>query len=837
MPVTQLLFSAIPLIALLCNIFLFFTLWTAKKSYVVYAFMALLLSFIMWTAGSLFMRMELFPGVAFWWSVSITGIFLVPYLYFVLTCAYSNVKATFLNALWGILTAIMVVLNLLGVFISSPYVSTVAGEHIFHFDVHWPSVFPIVIALCIFFSIARVISKNLRNGSMHKLHFKPLMIGIVIMLFGISLNMIPTLSTLPFDTLACALHAMCIYYALYKKRVYALSQITSRGASYLVSVLFTIIILIISFGTVNKYFDLFFHEFAEYMSMVIAILYSLCGILISNLFNLLHKALFIKDQIELENKLKTFSLAINKTLQLSEIVVTYLDFLRDTTPAVQIHVCLHSPEEKCYRSTADLTSLNKRFMLRDDNSLVQWMQEHDRAILYSEFTQTTYFKSMWESEKQTLNGLGASLMLPIKCDGVLVGLTFLSEKINRRSYTYDEINFLESVVSIVSIAVKNANLYETIHREAQRDSLTGLYNRRYFNKRLEEDFQRSRSHSISAILFNLDDFRLYNELYGSGEGDRVLQHFAQILQSTVGNRGTVARYGGKEFAAILPFCGAATAEEMANRVRESFVGYLDQANGSTQKFLTFSAGICAYPTSAANPDQLLSYANLAVYTVKKNGKNRILTYTRSTGADDAMTVKSKASIVQEYTSTIYALTAAIDAKDHYTFSHSQCVSSYAAQLAAASGLSEEHVEIIRQAGLLHDIGKIGIPDSILTKEGKLSPEEFKIMRQHVERSIEMIRHLPSLDYVIPVVLSHHERFDGKGYPRGIAGENIPIGARCLNIVDSFDAMVSRRSYKATMPVEAALNEIRVNLGKQFDPELGLLFISMIESQQINVVSY
>jgi HD-GYP domain-containing protein (c-di-GMP phosphodiesterase class II) len=101
----------------------------------------------------------------------------------------------------------------------------------------------------------------------------------------------------------------------------------------------------------------------------------------------------------------------------------------------------------------------------------------------------------------------------------------------------------------------------------------------------------------------------------------------------------------------------------------------------------------------------------------------------------------------------------------------------------------------------------------------------------------MIRHLPSLDYVIPVVLSHHERFDGKGYPRGIAGEAIPIGARCLNIVDSFDAMISRRSYKEVMPLESALNEIRSNLGKQFDPELGLLFVSMVESEQIKIVSY
>jgi putative nucleotidyltransferase with HDIG domain len=158
-------------------------------------------------------------------------------------------------------------------------------------------------------------------------------------------------------------------------------------------------------------------------------------------------------------------------------------------------------------------------------------------------------------------------------------------------------------------------------------------------------------------------------------------------------------------------------------------------------------------------------------------------------------------------------------------------------IAEHAGLDKDHVEIIRQAGLLHDIGKIGIPDAILTKSGKLTSDEFVIMRQHVERSIEMIRHLPSMDYVIPTVLGHHERFDGRGYPRGIQGEDIPIGARCMAIADSFDAMVSRRSYKDAMSVENALNEIMNNLGTQFDPKLGALFVRLVKDGNIIVENY
>ena len=144
------------------------------------------------------------------------------------------------------------------------------------------------------------------------------------------------------------------------------------------------------------------------------------------------------------------------------------------------------------------------------------------------------------------------------------------------------------------------------------------------------------------------------------------------------------------------------------------------------------------------------------------------------------------------------------------------------------------MEIVRQAGLLHDIGKIGTPEAILSKSGRLTDEEYTIIKQHVEASTAMIRYLPSMDYVIPSVLGHHERWDGKGYPRGIAGEQIPIGARCLCLADSFDAMVSRRSYKEALSLARALHEIETNLGTQFDPHLGKLFIELVRSGKMPV---
>ena len=181
------------------------------------------------------------------------------------------------------------------------------------------------------------------------------------------------------------------------------------------------------------------------------------------------------------------------------------------------------------------------------------------------------------------------------------------------------------------------------------------------------------------------------------------------------------------------------------------------------------------------------------------------------------------------------MTAAIDAKDHYTFSHSTNVAYYATALATTLGMNEDMVEIIRQAALLHDVGKIGIPEYILNKAERLTDEEYETIKGHVEASIDIIRHLPSLDYVIPAVIGHHERYDGKGYPRRIAGEDIPLTARILCVADSFDAMTSKRCYKKAFSLNVAREKLLQDAGKQFDPNLVVKFVECLDNGTISLV--
>lgn len=370
--------------------------------------------------------------------------------------------------------------------------------------------------------------------------------------------------------------------------------------------------------------------------------------------------------------------------------------------------------------------------------------------------------------------------------------------------------------------MKNSRLYEKAYEEARRDELTGLLNRKCFLETLQEQVEQIKGNSLALVILNVDDFKLFNQLYGNREGDAALRRVAGIIEASVGDHGFVARYGGKEFAMILPNYDIYSAKNLTENICTQVKNLNAKTENYAMKMLTLSCGICALPYTASTMDELI-YNAVMVYSVGE---------TALRGRTIGGIYKNDA--YSEYASMIYALTAAIDTKDHYTFSHSKNVAYYAGELARAMGLNQECIEIVKEAGLLHDIGKIGIREDILNKPGKLTSEEYEIVKGHVENSIGIIRHLPSLDYVIPAVIGHHERYDGKGYPRRIEGEDIPIMARILCIVDSFDAMISMRSYKDAIPVNQALRILEEEAGYQFDPGLVPIFVKLIEESRVEL---
>ena len=284
------------------------------------------------------------------------------------------------------------------------------------------------------------------------------------------------------------------------------------------------------------------------------------------------------------------------------------------------------------------------------------------------------------------------------------------------------------------------------------------------------------------------------------------------------------RVGSNEFLISVPETGSKTLVALAEKLT-----YAVQENGldkpQVMQPITFSVGVAWYPGLASDAPDLFQKAKRAAFYAKQNGKNRIQVYEGNIDEER----RNKGIGYEQVAPTVYALVAAIDAEeDSFTFQHSTNVSQYAVLLAQKLGLPGDDIQTVKVAGLLHDIGKIGIPESILKKAGKLTNEEYEIMKSHVQKSIEMIHYLPNMNYVIPAVVSHHERYDGKGYPRGLKGEEIPLLGRILAVCDSFDAMISKRAYKEALSVEYAMGELEKNKGTQFDPEAADAFIELIK---------
>jgi len=384
----------------------------------------------------------------------------------------------------------------------------------------------------------------------------------------------------------------------------------------------------------------------------------------------------------------------------------------------------------------------------------------------------------------------------------------------------DEIGLLQTVFNEMSAALRGSQ--ERLLALIDADPLTGLDNHRRFQERLEQEAKRcARSgERLSLLLLDLDHFGQYNQRHGHGAGDLAVHDVAEALQGCLSGVAIAARYAGEEFAVLLPQTDLAQAEALGELIRETVAG-LDHG-------LTLSVGCAEFGTHTTEGEGLVLAAELAVSRAKQLGRNRVCRFDSLPGADsNADPYQLHRFLKDESLATIQALAAAVDAKDPYTQGHSQRVAEYAVSLAKRAGLTEDEVVLAHTTGTLHDVGKIGVPDAILKKPGRLEPEERQIMETHPALGEVIVRKAPKLVASLPGVRHHHERWDGRGYPDGLRGERIPRLARILALADTFDAMTSDRPYRKGMSWGTALDEIARSAGTQFDPELAPIFVNLM----------
>lgn len=824
----------IPAFALFAYSFMFVALSAAKKNKTIIIFMVMLVSFILFSAGSLLMRLMVFPGVSFWCNVSIGGMFMIPFLYYCFICDFVGYKGYFQRNVFFVMTVVILILNFTNALFSEATVhSNGMGQAEFIFEAKWPIIIPVILVFWVVIALLKIIFQSIKNNERTLVDYAPIIIGISILALGTTLATIPQIGKYPLDTLAGIINACCLFYVLYRRRLFNITFVMSRGTAYTLTIGLIIVFFLYFVNPLEALILQRFPQFSEYSTPIIVLLFSMFTMGVYTTSKKFLDVLIVREETKQTQQLKAYSTAISKTIQLEELSKLMIELIQENVDVEKIYLCLRKEDEKCFKAMYSINVLHsKQLSIPFDSPCLKWLDVRQQSSTVQEFKRSVWYKSLWEKEKVQLEQYHIACFVPMYSDNVLVGIVALSQKEKGNRYTQDNLMFLDFVASISAIAIKNAQLYEEIYKKASHDNLTGLLNREFFFGKMEKLYKDCLNSSLALVLFNLDDFSLYNELYGRNEGDKALQGVAEILQSTSKN-GVCARYGNKEFALLLPDCDIKTAKNAAEMVKNQLKKGFNEAQEQWEKNLTVSVGICVYPYAAGNLQELINHTEMAVFNAKQNGKNRIVCYTmelqpflkkEENGTDE------KPRVYAQYASTIYALTAAIDIKDHYTFNHSNNVADYAAKLAIAKGLNEEHVELIKEAALLHDIGKIGIPENILNKTSALTKEEYEIMKQHVENSISIIRHLPSLNYVIPAVLGHHERWDGTGYPRGIKKEDNPIAARCLGIADAYDAMTTKRSYRDPMPKEVALKQILEGAGTQFDPELAQLFVDIMENE-------
>lgn len=382
---------------------------------------------------------------------------------------------------------------------------------------------------------------------------------------------------------------------------------------------------------------------------------------------------------------------------------------------------------------------------------------------------------------------------------------------------------LERFASLVSMAIANAEAHARLRDLASIDHLTGLASRHVFQDALSRETGVALEHGghLSLALMDFDDFKMVNDQLGHHVGDRVLAGIARALQEQSPEDATLARLGGDEFAWLMPGLNAAGATAVVERAQQQLRA-LDLGSGVGQ---TLSAGVCDLARAQGEPAELYRMADGALYAAKRSRRGSCMIYAPEMETPASAEERRKQLERSRGLQAVRALARAVDARDPQTHSHSERVAALSAALAENAGWAPGERERLYEAALVHDVGKIGVPDALLRYPGRLDEEQMAIIRTHAAMGAEIAAGLLDDDQV-SWVRHHHERWDGAGYPDRLPGIYVPEGARIMSVADSFDAMVSDRPYRAGLTVAEAVNEIRVQAGRQFDPELARAFVAM-----------
>ncbi len=370
------------------------------------------------------------------------------------------------------------------------------------------------------------------------------------------------------------------------------------------------------------------------------------------------------------------------------------------------------------------------------------------------------------------------------------------------------------------------HLVTQLSSAASIDVLTSLPNRREFETKLRQEVARAKRVGIEfgLVWLDLDRFQAINDAAGHHAGDRLLEQVAQLMRREVRESDTLARLGGDEFGVIVPEAAQVDTYLLAERLRKSIREALEDGPNR----LTVSAGVAIHGRHGSTPQELTTAAEQALLAAKRLGRDRTVIFSDEVASNLLELGLGAANELPTSLETILSLAELVDVNQMGSARHSQVVGRYAEAMGEKLGLYPDDVQRLRLAGILHDVGKIGVRGSILAKPGPLTAAEMEEMRGHPEIGARIARNAGLSDIALWIG-THHERPDGRGYPLGLSGREIPLEARILAVGDAYEAMTNDRAYRSAMNESMARYELRHNAGTQFDERVVDAFLALLDS--------